>query len=499
MAERLNSLANAQSLSQTTLQQGPALNPFNPRSVSFDIRSPEELAAVNEFLITLGRDVTGPASVPRGMHSHSDYQTSPQSYFDPETLAQLGIAGMPGVPSVPGSGAGYHGDGGYGTTHGLVNQLPQTAYPSRPAHPSLQSVQSVQYANGLYPSVPNFDYTSPSPSSFHPQAARRVSLSPLGDEYPQSATFHQPTPTHFLPSAAYELSAAGGASPLSSHSSMSTPPNATPPHLAEGLHSFDYMRPSRGPPPAVQLAPVDFQQRTVRTIVPLRSAGPGARDGGPPEPVQPKWDPSGPRRGQLKLTSQYSPSSVSSQASSSGGPSSSRPSSPTSLRRSDSLYSHLLRDGDVKLPPIHKKFRSPSPVSRESTLSPPPRHPKRGASSQERDDQEDEDDTDTAERSRSPSSTPSPPPTLPPIRTLAQYTDERLARGVGRIALEGGEAQRRLRQQHAALLRDMLVAINAEYRRRFGTPPPAREAQAAALARRKLEAEGARDVEMGVA
>jgi len=30
---------------------------FNPRSVSFDVRTPQELAAVNEFLITLGRDV----------------------------------------------------------------------------------------------------------------------------------------------------------------------------------------------------------------------------------------------------------------------------------------------------------------------------------------------------------------------------------------------------------------------------------------------------------
>ena len=440
MAERLSSLAHAhmQSLSQTTMQQpGPSVSSFNPRSVSFDIRSPEELAAVNEFLITLGRDVTGPGSGQRaGMHGPSDYQASPQSYFDPEGLAQLGIAGMPGVPSAPGSGAGYHGDAGYGSTHGLINHLPQ-AYPSRPSHPSLQSVQ--YGSGGLYPSLPDLDFPSAGPSSYQHQTARRVSLSPLSDDFPSRVNFHQPTPTHFL-TPPYDPST-GGASPMSSHSSMSTPPNATPPHLSEGLHSFDYMRPSRGPPPAVQLAPVDFHTRTMRTIVPLRNAG--GRDG-PPEPVEPKWDSNGPRRGPLKLTSQYSTSSVSSQATASSSGSRSRSSSPASLRKSDSLYSHLLRDGDVKLAPINKKFRSSSPtdspVSRESTLSPPPRH---RASSQDGD--EDEEDSDAAKR-RSHSSTPSPPPTLPPIRSLApatrslsltHYTEERLARGVGRIALDG--------------------------------------------------------------
>ncbi|KAF9040390.1 hypothetical protein BDZ89DRAFT_919588, partial [Hymenopellis radicata] len=48
MAERLNHLAYS-------YQQNPAN--FNPRSVSLDIRTPEELAAVNEFLVTLGRNV----------------------------------------------------------------------------------------------------------------------------------------------------------------------------------------------------------------------------------------------------------------------------------------------------------------------------------------------------------------------------------------------------------------------------------------------------------
>ncbi|GJE86189.1 C2H2-type zinc finger domain containing protein [Phanerochaete sordida] len=505
MAERLSSLAHSHghSLSQTTVPhaQHPHQHPhgqgFNPRSVSFDIRSPEELAAVNEFLITLGRDVTGPSNVPRNM-PHQDFPSAPQSYFDPETLAQMGLAGMPGIPTGPGSGSGYHGDTGYGSSHGLVNPLPQTAYPSRPSHPSLQTVQ---YGNGLYPQVADLDFTPASATpGFHPQQVqRRISLSPLHDDYPARSTFHQPTPTHFLSPGGYDPSA-GGASPMSSHSTMSTPPNATPPQLSD-LPSFDYVRQPRGPPPAVQLAPVDYTQRTMRTIVPLRNAGgrDSADQAAPPEPVQPKWEGPAHVRGPLKLTSEYPAPQVS--ASSSG--SSSRSASPTALRKPDSLYSHLLREGDekYKLPPIAKKFLSPSPapsdspMSRASTLSPPPRRAREG--SLERDD------TD-AETERS---SPSPPPTLPPIRQLApaaartrsltHYTEE-LARGVGGIALDGraqavSDAQRR---QHAELLRDMLVAINGEYRRRFGTPPPAKGVPGAT---RKLDEEAGRDVEMAVA
>ena len=43
----------------------------------------------------------------------------------------------------------------------------------------------------------------------------------------------------------------------------------------------------------------------------------------------------------------------------------------------------------------------------------------------------------------------------------------------------------------------MLVAINAEYRKRYGTPPPL--AGQGGDARRQLDAEGGRDIEMAVA
>jgi GATA zinc finger len=51
-----------------------------PRSVSLDIRTPEELAAVNEFLVTLGRDVSGTNARPT---------LTTETYFDPVNLSQL--------------------------------------------------------------------------------------------------------------------------------------------------------------------------------------------------------------------------------------------------------------------------------------------------------------------------------------------------------------------------------------------------------------------------
>ena len=58
MAERLDTLAYAQQHSNNSPTYSSTAGTFNPRSVSLDIRTPEELAAVNEFLLTLGRDVS---------------------------------------------------------------------------------------------------------------------------------------------------------------------------------------------------------------------------------------------------------------------------------------------------------------------------------------------------------------------------------------------------------------------------------------------------------
>ncbi|KAF7346692.1 hypothetical protein MSAN_01807000 [Mycena sanguinolenta] len=66
---------------------------YDPRSVSFDIRTPEELAAVNDFLITLGRDVADAASrLPQ-----NGIKSASSSEFDPTSSSQLGHGGLPGM------------------------------------------------------------------------------------------------------------------------------------------------------------------------------------------------------------------------------------------------------------------------------------------------------------------------------------------------------------------------------------------------------------------
>lgn len=225
---------------------------------------------------------------------------------------------------------------------------------------------------------------------------------------------------------------------MSSHSARSTPPaGGTPPHLAESFVSFDYVRPSRAPA-AVQLDPVDFASRTLRQVTLLRTA-PGSSLGRP-EPMEPRLS-NGPVRGP--------PARLTSATFSTAGTAS------TSL---GSLYPLLKTNGDAqyKLPPLQHRYPSSSstitptmsPVSRASTISPPP-------------------SMDMDEDYSSGSPTPEPPqiPMLPGIRTLT--------REVGRIALKAREVPEADRSRHAELLRDMLVTVNSEYRRRYGTPPSA--------------------------
>ncbi|KAI0095207.1 hypothetical protein BDY19DRAFT_916789 [Irpex rosettiformis] len=446
MAERLSTL---QSLSSTTALPHHQGQPgFPPRSVSFDIRSPEELAAVNEFLITLGRDITGNA-VPRAV---PDY---PQPYFDPASLSHLGLSGMPGVPHInaPGSGAGYHGESGvYAPSHGIVNQLSQ-GYPSR-------SVQQIQYANGaMYPSLAE---VAP-PIGNYPQ--RRVpgnngyglDMAGPGRAMPN---FFQPTPSHILSPHSLDSNSSGGASPYSTHSTRSTPPINTPPHLSESLATFDSLLPSRAPAP-IQLAPVDYQSRTRRAMVPLMTVPTRAGNISPPEPVQPRWNLTNEARGPPAMSTSASISSSSSLLSS-----------------SNSLYP-LLTSGDAELtlPPLHHRYRSPSPSNASS--SSPLSHASPSPSPAPMSIDEDGGNSDSSSRSHSSTPTP-PPPTLPPIYAIRanERESDRLARQVGRIALESRKSattvvdvseQRRL---HAEFLRDMLVSINREYKRKFGTPPP---------------------------
>ena len=104
------SLSNASSVSPPTVnmrinhKQADLPETF-PRSVSVDINTPEDLAAVNAFLLALGRDVTAlPRSPPQNVHPllqprrpMSEYIPH-ENWFNDDALASIGLTGLPGLP-----------------------------------------------------------------------------------------------------------------------------------------------------------------------------------------------------------------------------------------------------------------------------------------------------------------------------------------------------------------------------------------------------------------
>ena len=309
MAERLNSLAYNE-----TSGSNHSSSAFNPRSVSLDIRTPAELAAVNEFLLTLGRDVSclsRPALAPSPV---SNFSTD--NYFDPSHLSQLGLTGMPGI--LP-QNSGF-ADPTYGSSNTQYSNRGSGYYSStRATQPAVPS----QYGNmyDIHDSLNNY-----STSNDYTRRPTKYSGS-------LSAHHHHPTP------------------PLdngSPHSTTSTPPVIlTPPQLPLSMpDAFDYLRPSRGAP-SVALAPQETMVKAMRQMIPLKSL---PSTGRPPQPVEPK----------LPLAS-HRPRAVFGSTSSSS----------TSQSKSGSIYP-LLTAGDVqlKLPPLNKAFRSSSrPSSRDSSPS----------------------------------------------------------------------------------------------------------------------------------
>ena len=155
MAERLNALQLAYANQQTNTSSN-----FDPRRVSFDVRTPEELAAVNEFLYTLNRN----ASARRSHPGHSD--DYPQ-YFDSASLAQLGLTTIPGVP---GSGTSFSDPGPYphsyqhpGPIYPSVNHIfpySQSHYTGQSGHMYSPATSSVST-----PSPPHMSVTMPIPDS----------------------------------------------------------------------------------------------------------------------------------------------------------------------------------------------------------------------------------------------------------------------------------------------------------------------------------------------
>jgi hypothetical protein len=471
MADRLNSLAFAHHLNMTGDPNGYLQN-FNPRSVSFDIRTPQELAAVNEFLLTLGRDVA--AGAHRQPHLPSPDEFTPQSYFDQANLSQLGLAGMPGLSA---SGPGYSADSAYAAVAAqYASAYHASQQASRSSHPSSQPTP---YNSMFF----NDQAASFSPAEFSNPPRRMSGKFSHSGIPPTSSFYHRPM------------------SPLetgSPHSSISTPANDSMPDTA----SFDFIRASRGQPPVAQISPADFMGKSMRTIVPLKAV-----PGGRPEPIEPKFTAAVHRGPPAKLTA----AAV----------------SPLPRSSSSSLYP-LLTSGDIqyKLPPLNHIYRSPSPaeISRsdeskasddEAMASPPSpstpapvkctlpplsrmyRSPSPVGSPPAVGDS----------RESTPSSVDSPPiqhSNLSHLRTSSSSStgraeSEELAREVDMIELENRTKEISLqeRKRHAELILSMLVTINKDFKKRFGSPVPAPTTISGG--RKLLFSESSRDVEMTVA
>jgi hypothetical protein len=312
MADRLTSLAY-------TDVTGPAVNgSFSPRSVSLDIRSQEELEAVNQFLLTLGRDVT---SVQESRSSSNNQSYS--HYFDYGELGQLGLAGMPGIPM---SNTTSNSQNTYSNPSSQYSSHTPFYASNASARVGQQHASGSSYIGSMYPSINGLTNQGLSTAA---SIERRISngtfATPTSPPF-QVVGYQQPSPlghAHLTP-------------PLDSsspHSSLSSPSNSTPPHVP---HTDSiYERSSRPAPPAV-LAPVDYTTKSMHKTVQLKSI---------------------PARSPSPVDSEHSSTSSTLEPSSVVVP-------PPSSRLERPLYP-LLTSGDdnLKLAPLQKNFPGISPPS----------------------------------------------------------------------------------------------------------------------------------------
>jgi hypothetical protein len=402
---------------------------FNPRSVSFEVHTPEELAAVNEFLITLGRDVTTttrPHASPSRNTSPNYEANAAHSFFNDAGLSELGLSSMPGIQTTAPGPASYPEVSAFAES-GILS------YPSRTHHqPVAVPALNFQSEGSMYPDVMNTSY---------PEYQRRVDQRMNTPASSFSDANYQPSRTFPTQS----LNTNGTAT--SRHSALSTPSNST--------HEFDYVKSSHRPPQIAQINTLNCPSKSFRTILPLKSV-PGDQS---PEPAESKIIMDTPiRRASSPGTPMLSPSVPS--------PSD----TPASLDTSSSLYPLLTTSGDAefKLPPLQLRHNR----------TPPP------------------DSIIPAVRPRSATSSPEPMSetmrtVLPGIRSiaaakyLAHQIKENLIEQEQDMASESGDDVRSVsemdweededvseirRMKHAKLIRDLLVLINSEYKRIYGTP-----------------------------
>ncbi|EAU92749.2 transcription factor PacC [Coprinopsis cinerea okayama7 len=420
MAERLETLAFPQQHHGSSAPYTSS-GTFNPRSVSLDIRTPEELAAVNEFLITLGRDVSGSIRHHPAPHSHSNSSHNNglphQNYFDNVNLSQLGLAGMPGI-----NGGSYQ-DGHYPPG---PNSFPGAAYPpSRSSHSSIPG----QYAGMYNVGEQGNNYSPPGEYRHRPHPNGKYSNG--GVPNPGfNHTYHHPTP------------------PLESsspHSTVSTPVTTTPPQVPLTVSGeFDYnMRSRGGAPPVAHLAAPEYGSKSMRPIIPLKSVPGSTADHSNQHSatMEPRLPPPS-HRGLPADLSQIS--------------------------KPGSLYPLLAPgDAELRLPPLSQIYNRPA--------SPPPGS---GGSRESTPSSTRSDSPHVRSGSgQLPSLRSLASPTLSSNSNSNRRESEELSREIGRIELEHrnkAEIPQEERARHADLILNLLVTINNDFRKRHPelAPPP---------------------------
>jgi len=477
MAERLNSIAHSHLASASVRHHPPDHAPeFYSRAGSLSVSNADDLAAVNEFLVTLGRDVSSGGhnrqQVPHGDHGAQQPFTQ-DDFFNTESLSALGLSGMPGI-----SVSHYPNDLAYSTSP-TQPSAPYASFSSPLARSPHPSAQSNQY-NSIYPSI----YPTINPPVNYPSHEFVHGISPKYAPSPASIlSYPSPHPQH-LPS-----STPDNGSPHSRH----VTPSATPPLKVLAMPdsaliaNFDYIRPSRGAAPVPQLAPVDYLGKSLRTIVSLKAA--------PrldlPEPTS--------TRNTHKLSAILNPDN--------GGSTDKKPSALPPPPRLPPLATPLPgedSDAPCRLPPLHQMYRSPTPSpTREpkssSTTSSPSVNsrilPRLGSMSIAPVHHE-------SERGRGHTSRDDPHQQQRQHRRLDEQQMD-----VDNIQLDRPprEISAEERRRHALLIRNLLISINNDYKRRFGSPASRNTSRVDSLSLgtslriATSEIRMSRDVEMSVA
>jgi hypothetical protein len=112
----------------------------------------EDLAMVNTFLLSLGDSIASSGSNhSSSAHSASSYHPPQTTYFDPATLAQLGLAGLPGIPSPTASTPSSAGEP-FAYNYPFNQQRRGSGGPSQP------SGHGMDYTSSMFPSL-NIPYS----------------------------------------------------------------------------------------------------------------------------------------------------------------------------------------------------------------------------------------------------------------------------------------------------------------------------------------------------